>query len=502
MNTFFQMVFFCSIFFCVSCTQSSNLKKISSLPKHKTNQTIENIINNTDKNANIGIKIIDLASGSILYSKNNDRLFTPASTIKLATLASALHYLGPSYRFTTEVFTDGFIKNVQTKNLYLKGSGDPSLMETDLNQLALEIAARGVKEIKGDIYVDDFIFDNEMWPNGSSWEDRDRGYAAPVSGLNINYNRLVLKTYPAFQPGLDAKVVLLPKTKAFVLESQVKTRPNNTSRLISLELIKKSSDIEGKDGLKLGDKIILRGQTALNADPHYSLVALHDPALLAGEIFKERLIAAGIKCSAQVKRSKTSENAIRLSSIESRSLSEALVDFTKISNNLGNDVLLKAIAAQNGVKPASFAAGLSLVKQFLKNEIGIDTNNLTTADGSGLSRYNLMSPNQLVQILSYSANKFNFGPEFLTAMPFLGVDGNLRARLNDDALKGSVRAKGGTMGGISCLAGFATSNDNRRLAFAVMINGISGNVQKYQKLTEDILASFIKPIRDQEISKK
>lgn len=461
-------------------------------------QEVERIIHETDPNVNLGIMIASLDGSEVIFEKNAHRNFVPASTNKLLTLAAALHYLGPFYRFDTQILTDGFLAPGVINNLYLRGSGDPSLMDFDLLNLAYEIWQMGIKRIKGDIYVDDQIFDDVLWSHGTMWDDRQHGFSAPISGLNLNYNRIMLKTVPSYRAGQKAHVIMRPATSYIDLLANVETVANGQSPFIGLSIGQgkhRESDWPKKmnDGLHHGDTIKINGQISKNSDPRYNLMAVSDPGMMAGIFLGDQLRHLDIKLPGNTLRKKTPENAMLLTNHRSRSLAEALIDFTKVSNNIANDALVKTIAAQMSPGPGTFSAGLELIDRFLVEEVGIDTSSLITADGSGISRYNLITPSQLVKLLTYVANHFHMGPEFMAALPIGGEDGTLSFRFGDDAVKGSVRAKTGGMSGISSLAGYLTDHEHRRYAFAIMVNGFVGSASKFQRMQDRILSLVLHP---------
>jgi D-alanyl-D-alanine carboxypeptidase/D-alanyl-D-alanine-endopeptidase (penicillin-binding protein 4) len=481
------------IFFFMSGCQSLSPRPTNFLPTrdHLAKQ-IEDIITNCDPNVSIGIKIMDSTSKEVIFSKNAQRHFMPASTEKLITVAAALYYLGPSFRFRTNILSDGFEKEAGTiRNLYLKGSGDPGLMDSDLEAVAEEIKQLGIKKIMGDIYADDTLFDQVPWVRGAMWDDRNNGYSAPVSAINLNYNRIQLKAVPAHKAELTAPVIMRPFTNYVKVLSKINTKNQKSSRLVSVSVESQGNKDSwpqiSNEGLNQGDVVSVSGQLPQNAAPFYSLLAVKDPSLMALHYLKEKLMAKGISFKGSLKRAKAPENAYVIATIESRSLSEALIDFTKISNNVANDSLIKAIAAYNGSVPASFTQGLKYVADFLEKEVGIDPKQMVNADGSGASRYNLITPDQLVAILHYSAERFGMAPEFASSLPIAGLDGTLQNRARDFS-RGNIRAKTGSMTGTSNLAGYVMSNTGNRYSFAIMINGILGPISKYNRLQDDILA--------------
>jgi D-alanyl-D-alanine carboxypeptidase/D-alanyl-D-alanine-endopeptidase (penicillin-binding protein 4) len=245
------------------------------------------------------------------------------------------------------------------------------------------------------------------------------------------------------------------------------------------------------EGLNIDDEIIFAGQMNPSSDDNYNLFAVSDPSLFLGTFFKEALNDQGIKFSGDIKRKKTPGNSKLLAMHTSQSLAESLIDYTKISNNLAHDSLIKAIAhySNPNEKPASFEDGLKLVHKFLKEEVKIKTHNIITADGSGLSRYNLVTPSQMMAILMYASNQFLWGAEFIASLPIGGEDGTLGSRFVNNGLKGQIRAKTGSMSGVNNLVGFANI-DKEKLAFVIMINGFVGSVSKYSLLQENILSSI------------
>lgn len=479
------------------CNSTRSIKKgKTSISVSRIGSTVEHLINTTDPNVNIGIKISAIKSNKTIYEKNAGRHFMPGSTIKLATLAAALHYLGPSYRFNTSLLTDGFAKPGVIKNLYLEGSGDPSLMDYDLRALALELKQMGIYKVTGDILINDQIFDDVLWGRGIMWDDRKNGYSAPISGININYNRLLIKTVPDLNNGSNAHTIVTPNTSFVEIISRARTTKNGGGRNINLTVERgkhreQAWPTTANDGLHRGDKIFVNGQISRNSDANYSMLAVNDPAMLAAIYLKEELNRVGIKTKGKVARAIAKKNLTRLATHQSRSLAEALIDFTKISNNIANDALIKTIAAQYGEKPATFTAGLKLVNDFLVNEVGIEANSVVTADGAGTSRYNLITPEQMVKLLNYAANHFHMAPEFMAALPIAGEDGTMGSRLTLEDVRGHVRAKTGSMTGVSSLAGYLTSPDNEKYAFAIMINGFIGSGAKYSRLQDQIVATML-----------
>ncbi|MEI6805197.1 MAG: D-alanyl-D-alanine carboxypeptidase/D-alanyl-D-alanine-endopeptidase [Myxococcaceae bacterium] len=383
----------------------------------------------------IGLQVRLVPSGKILYEQNEHEKFIPASTLKLLTLATALHKLGPSYRFETKVYYDG--------NLYIKGSGDPSFSVHDLDDLAGQIKQLVKKPIKN-IIIDDSVFDKNYY--GQDWleEDYDRRFSAPISGINVNYNRLVVGSLP------DQKIILDPYTKFIKL----RTKKSGDYTITGLGL-----DIKGK----------VQKLTA----PQYKTYAIKEPIAWAGLLFKEALERIGIKITGVIKAGAVPENLNPITRDFSPYLSEMGINYTKFSNNLGNEALLKTLGAGN------FEQGLEVVKKFVDIE--------TLADASGLSRTNLVTPDQMADFLVKTASNFKIAPEFMAALPIGGEDGTLSRSFNKEPFKGNVRAKTGHMSGIRGLAGYYRRPDGKIVAFALFANEIEKNADKLKSWLELIL---------------
>jgi D-alanyl-D-alanine carboxypeptidase/D-alanyl-D-alanine-endopeptidase (penicillin-binding protein 4) len=143
----------------------------------------------------------------------------------------------------------------------------------------------------------------------------------------------------------------------------------------------------------------------------------------------------------------------------------------------------KTLSREKYHQPGSFAQGVSIIKAKLA-EAKFDTSRLNIVDGSGLSRYNLISPAQLAALLNKIYFELSVSPELIYALPTAGIDGTLKARLVN--YLGKVRAKTGSMGGVSTLAGYLQTKSNKMLSFVIMLNGITEPVQKYRDFQDKL----------------
>ncbi|PYV64314.1 MAG: D-alanyl-D-alanine carboxypeptidase/D-alanyl-D-alanine-endopeptidase, partial [Acidobacteria bacterium] len=218
-------------------------------PHVSLKKQIEAILSQPDLSRGFwGIEISSVANGKVLYSLNADKLFTPASNTKLFTTAAALALIGPDYKFRTSIETNGSLDKYGrlSGDLVLIGRGDPTLsgrqmpynMRTErdadpvkvLEQLADEVARKGVKYIDGDVVADDSYFAFERYGEGWSQDDLVWAEGAPVSALTINDNVVFVNILPGAHPGDKAFVSLTPFADYYTIDNRLMTMPAGTAR--------------------------------------------------------------------------------------------------------------------------------------------------------------------------------------------------------------------------------------------------------------------------------
>jgi D-alanyl-D-alanine carboxypeptidase/D-alanyl-D-alanine-endopeptidase (penicillin-binding protein 4) len=425
---------------------------------------LNQIVQKADSKTIIGVEVVSLKTGERLFEKNSNKLFIPASTMKLVTAAAALNVLGVDYRFETKLFFD------EEGNLYLRGSGDPDLSRYDLEKLAVQLKMRQVYKISGNIVVDNTLFDE--FSQGSGWMLDASGeyWNAPMDALTVDHNSIHVWVSPAKQLEEPPKIFLDPNLLGFPIQNRAVTG--------NLETLRVGRRLFPEDG-----RIEVEGTIPLGSEPLEFKVPVPAPAVYAGHILKEILQSKGIVVKGQVVRGKTPANGKSAAVHFSRPLSQIVQHMMKRSDNLYADCLFKKLGQVCLGAPGSWQKGSLAMREFLLNATTIDPRDMVVLDGSGLSRYNLVTPGQLVRLLKWAYRDFRIGAEFEAALPIAGVDGTLKSRMNQ--VKYRVRAKPGGMPGITGLAGYATTKDGELLAFAILINSLSKSVKEYRNEFED-----------------
>ena len=453
--------------------------------------------------AMVAVKVASLDTGRTLYEENADKLFRPASNMKIYTVAAALDRLTPDYRFNTSVYAPqrpdaaGTVRG----DLIVYGRGDPSIAarfnngdyQRVIDDLAARIQAAGVKRVEGDLIGDESYFTGAPFPVGWSWDDLTWYFGAEVSALSVNDNALDLFVKPGATVGASCTVTTGPPTPLVTITNRATTAPAGTKRAVSVYRALGENVIEVGGQLPLGDA----GFTASVAISHPALVFVYMlRSALAGRgvtiTGKSRTIDARDRKGIPLQTSSLAE----IASLQSPPLSVIAAQTLKASQNLYAELILRTlgkVAGGNNTAAAltSEEAGLEVVKAFL-NQAGIRADSLVIMDGSGLSRRDMITADATLQLLTYMS-KHRYASAFREALPVAGVDGTLGRRMKGTAAANNIRAKTGTISGVSTLSGYATSAAGERLAFSIMLNNYaeeSDNPRSHIDAIAVLLASF------------
>ncbi len=398
-----------------------------------------------------------------LYDRNGDRLFTPASTIKLLTTAAAAHQLGGYYRLRTSVYGS---PNAEGRTaLRVVGRGDPTVTDAQIDSLAQQVAAAGVRQVSV-LVVDDSYFPgfatNPTW----EWEDAQFAYAAPVNSLILNRNAIAVQITPT-QAGRPLSVVAaraLPAGPLAIVNDSLTVAAGASALPLSL--------------WRTGDSPTLRvtGQMAQGAAMGTLNLAVLNPA----QQFAAALEQALRRQSVAVGQTVISQNSApiadsELAAVESPEVRDLILVANRDSDNLYAEALFKTmgvtaagnIAEGDDVAEASQAGG-EAVKMALA-EIGVNPAALRLADGSGLSRHNLVSPIALVETLQ-SMTTHPQGRFFRESLAIAGQTGTLSNRFGGTALAGRLQGKTGALTGNVSLSGYVQPPNYEPLVFSIVIN--------------------------------
>lgn len=477
------------LIFLNSCASSKTLKPVAHIdPVSEFQKKIDGILQDSILYpTRTGIKIISLDNGETLYDSNSRLLFHPASNMKLLTTAAALKKMGVNFKFKTELLTDSSrsLPAEISGNLYLKGYGNPDLTTDDLRKIVKSLKDRGVCRISGDLVCDDSYFDELFLGAGWMWDDVNCWECAAISPLSVNDNCLEVIVKPASKIGEKPIVSVNPPTGYVLLENQSTT----VDSLDTLEL----DQFKVERAWIYPDNIIrVQGGVGIIDPPDTFFIEVIDPTLYTGTLFAELLAEAGIEFSGKVKPGTAPTDAEILFTDWSEPLSLVVYNTNKVSDNLSAELILKTMGAEKKGPPGTAPKGIVVINQYL-SEIGLDTSAYHLADGSGVSRYNLITPYLLIELLKDMHQDIKVQAEFKASLPIAGVDGTLKKRMQDSTATEKLRAKTGSLSDVSSLSGYTTTADGENIAFSIIMEHFivpASKIRKIQNQIGEVVSNF------------
>ena len=458
--------------------------------------------------AMVGIKVTSLDTGRVLFEENAQKLLRPASNMKIYTVATALDRLSPDFRFNTSVYAqskpsaDGVIKG----DLTIFGRGDPSIAARfnngdylkGIDDLANRIVGAGVKRVEGDLVGDESYFVGPKYGSGWELEDLTWYYGAEITPLTVNDNALDLFVKPGAAIGARASITTGPPDPLLTIVNEVTTTARGTRRKISIHR-----------GLA-ADRITISGTIALDDRGYTGGIGISHPGLLFVYLLRAALTQKGVVVTGKSRASGPIESVsapgvvnnqpiapVEIATLQSPPFSVIAAQTLKPSQNLYTELILRTLGKV--VPPqttdqdiqTSEDLGLEAVKAFLKSA-GIRPEALVLGDGSGLSRNDMITAEASVELLSFMS-RHRYASVFRDALPVAGVDGTLRNRLKNTVAENNLRAKTGSLSSAASLAGYVTTVAGEHLAFSIMVNNYSSDVEPRTVCIDPIallLASF------------
>lgn len=445
------------------------------------------------RGASFSLVVKDVQEGKTVYSYDTDRLQSPASVLKTVATATALEILGEDYRYPTTLEYDGILESGTLEgNLYIKGSGDPSLGSSHFAPgqnkfLSTWIAAlqkAGIKHITGSVISDESIFDTEGVSIKWLREDMGNYYAPGSYGISIfdNMYKLSLQTGAAgTRPVLKGTEPDIPFIR---FKNYLKAAPV-------------SSDSAYIIGAPLDDVRYLYGVLPANREAYVLKGDIPDPALYLARYLTDQLQQKGIRVdgSPSCYRIEVEENRWKkgerkeIVTTYSPTLREIASVCNHVSHNLYADALVKTVGLQ--YKPrrnemiSSFGCGVQVVKEYWEKK-GLDVFPLRMNDGSGLAPADKVSAGFMGELLVYMATESAVSDAFIASLPQAGIEGSVRNFLKGSKLQGKAHLKSGGITGVRSYAGYITK-DGKTYAVAVFSNNYSCPMSRMTGALEKLL---------------
>src|SRR5262245_8488712 len=463
-----------------------------------------------------GARIIT-PEGRVVFERDADKSFTPASNMKLYTPAAALDAFGPDFKIKTSVYATGSAgkKGVLKGDLILYGRGDPNLSPrfdaddpdrydelkpadkvTAIEQLADQIKARGIKIVTGNLIGDESFFAGDPLGPGWEWDDVQFYYGAEVSALTVNDNSVTFIVTPAARPGDQPSIKIQPGTGYLKILNNARTSEGGRTRIgVHRPLNSNTVEFFGT---------IPRGSKEFEVD-----IAVHDPASFAAELLREALDRRGVRMRGNIERLDAvarlarpfdESRLIEVASVESQPLSEMLKVINKQSQNLHTELMLRQLGTRHADaralddygRPKSTATlGNEIRRQFLQNA-GIELAPVSLRDGSGLARQNLVTPRSSSRLLEFMLTHPH-AKTWRESLTVAGVDGTLERRMLNTAATNNLRGKTGTLTYVNALSGYIRTKSGQPLILSLMGNNYTGPARDVTVVMDQIcvmLAEF------------
>jgi D-alanyl-D-alanine carboxypeptidase/D-alanyl-D-alanine-endopeptidase (penicillin-binding protein 4) len=431
-----------------------------------------------------GIDVRDLKTGAVVYSRNAEDLFVPASNMKLIVSAAASHYLSPDFRYRTGLYAAGQVSNgILAGDLIVRGRGDPTISAryypertTVFENMADSLRARGITRITGRIVADQTYFDDELVR--SDWElyDLNWWYAAPVAPLGFNDNAIDFRV-AAGSVGTPAEITWEPKTADFVFVNRTRTVARGARYTLDFDRIAGT------------DTVFAYGEIPADAAVRTESFTTRNPGRYLGTVLRETLEQKGIvvdnddiRVAGSPDTSPTADAAL-LFEYASPPLQKIIDPILLNSQNWFAEMLLKTMAREV-TGEGSWNAGLNLERRFLIDNVGIDSTAFRLRDASGLSSANLITPRLLTELVRYIARTPKMKPAY-DAMSVSGGPGSLRRRFED--MPGRVRAKTGSIGNVDSLSGILEGDNGRVYAFSIVANNTGQPSARTRELIDRVV---------------
>ncbi|MGZ9898285.1 D-alanyl-D-alanine carboxypeptidase/D-alanyl-D-alanine endopeptidase [Shewanella gaetbuli] len=485
---FVQKCLLATAVFCLSTSVKSAITESpkTSVQPNADQQHVASIVNFINPaHSLIALSIWDIEDKRLVYQQNANMLMNPASVMKILTALVSAEVLGKNFTYTTRLSTDGEIQltnSTLTNDIYLQFSGDPTLTYADLSKLIKRLKKQGVNQVSGNIYLIGDTLSNDQ-PAGWVWDDLNICYAAPVSSFIIDKN-CVKARLSASGHNKKTQLKVMGKRPIKVDNNTQFATYSASNAECDLNLKRKDNNHYTLTGCYDRAKS-LPLSIAINDPVDYALKVINN-------IFEQQKITLQGQTIAQNNLLSTNDlshapQLITQATHSSASLNVIMKEMLLDSDNLMAEALLKTSAEYYYGEAANLNKAAQTLRTVL-NQLGIDLGAANIADGSGLSRYNMLSAAHVLNTLKFIVEHEEYH-YILDNLPLSGRTGTLQYKryFNRAPLKNKVIAKTGSMLGVSNLAGQFEASNGKKYIFVVFENGLSPKIKKEQKASYSAL---------------
>lgn len=406
------------------------------------------------KTSEVGIVVYDLTADKPLYAYQDKKLYRPASVQKLITCITALSFLKPEHRFETSLYYTGTLKKDTLEgDLYVVGGFDSEFDDEEMEKLLVIVEQSGIRQINGNLFGDVSLKDSLYWGTGWSWDDTPYYFQPYLSPLMFHKGYVEVTARPA-QKDSAAQITCVPISSFYSICNQTKSKHPSWGMFEAT-----------RNWLENGNTITVKGDVSGTRTERVNMYPSQDFFM---HTFRERLQDRGVSVPDYAYAQCPSDSTATLLGSCHHTLVDVLNPTLKRSDNLSAEAVFYHLAAYaSGKKHVGNKEGIEKIEEFIK-QLNLNPKDYKIADGCGVSLYNYISPELLLAFLKYAYHDENVYPHLYKALPIAGVDGTLRNRMKTGKAYNHVRAKTGSVTGVSSLAGYAKASNGHMLAFVII----------------------------------
>ncbi|CDD83436.1 d-alanyl-D-alanine carboxypeptidase/D-alanyl-D-alanine-endopeptidase [Bacteroides sp. CAG:462] len=405
------------------------------------------------RQSEVGMAVYDLDADTLVFAHQAEKLYRPASVQKLVTTLTALTQLGTDCEVRTDVFADGAVDADGTLqgDLYVRGGFDSEFGDADMERLADCVARAGIRSIGGRLVGDVSMKDSLYYGEGWSWDDARFDFQPCLTPLVYRRGCVRVTVRPTAR-GEEPVVTVEPASDCYTVDNRAVSHVPGAGRLVVT-----------RDWMYQSNALLIRGNATRRVEREVPLFA---PEQYFLSVLADRLRARGIETGV-TDLGRVPEGARRLGGT-ARPLTDLVRRALKKSDNLAAEAVFYRLAhSLHPERPATAADGAEVIGTAIR-ALGRNPEDYNVADGSGVSLYNYLSPDLLLAFLRSAYRDPQVFAALWDALPVAGVDGTLAHRMKASPAHRRVRAKTGTLTGVSSLAGYARTEDGRMLAFVII----------------------------------
>lgn len=409
----------------------------------------------------VGIYVQEVGTAEPVVTHRAEQPLNPASVMKLVTTYAALELLGPAYTWTTDIYSEGALKqDVLAGDLIIKGNGDPKLTIENFWLLLRALRTKGVREIRGDLVLDRGYFSTDHPDPGRFDNDPTQPYNTTPDALLVNFKSIAVN----FASDMETRTVRItvdpPLPQIQIVNNLVLTETACGDWLNRIKF-------DAQNGAEAA-RLTFAGPYSRNCAEQSTYYSVLGHRQYTAGLFSYLWRDLGGTFSGRVRDGDTNVAAQKLATQRSLALSEIVRDINKFSNNVMARQLFLTLGAVGAGAPGTADNATRMVRQLFVNR-GILMPELVMENGSGLSRIERVTARGLGQML-LAAFRGATMPEFIASMPLVAVDGTMQRRLANSAVAGQAHIKTGLLTGVRSIAGYVLDAKGRRVAVVFLVN--------------------------------